>query len=424
MADRIVVLNAGAHRADRLAARTLQSPRQPLRRRLSRLAAHEFLQGASGRQSTPDAIAVALGGTAADVAACRLPATFGAAPAATSLSASARKPSQEAPDGVAIEATVKVVESLGRETLLYVDAGPLATTGSESQEGYIAVHRPSQETVAYGSPLRLAIDPRDVFVFAPDGPTLRYPGAATRHRLKFHGRNRGHRQNSCVTDRSIWTSTPPSEFPASARASTPRISRARCRGRDVDSVTVFSKCHHGWSYHPTKVGKQHPNLDFDLLRAQIDALHGAGINAPVYLSAGWDELAAREHPGWRVVTPEGVLVRQRGEPLGPGWAFLDFNSPYLDYLCRAGRGGDGALPRRRRHLHRHLLRARHGQHLGAGQDGGRRARLDQPRRPAEIHRADADRVLRARQQGACASTIRKCRSSSISVTSAAAGATS
>ena len=65
----------------------------------------------------------------------------------------------------------------------------------------------------------------------------------------------------------------------------------------VDSVTVFSKCHHGWSYHPTKVGKQHPNLDFDLLRAQIDALHGAGINAPVYISAGWDELAAREHPG-------------------------------------------------------------------------------------------------------------------------------
>jgi hypothetical protein len=103
---------------------------------------------------------------------------------------------------------------------------------------------------------------------------------------------------------------------------------------NVDSVTVFSKCHHGWSYHPTKVGKQHPNLDFDLLRAEIDALHGVGINAPVYISAGWDELAAREHPGWRVVSPEGVLIRQRGEPLGPGWAFLDFASPYLDYLCR------------------------------------------------------------------------------------------
>ncbi len=101
----------------------------------------------------------------------------------------------------------------------------------------------------------------------------------------------------------------------------------------VDSVTLFSKCHHGWSYHPTTVGKQHPNLDFDLLRAQVDALHRANINTPVYLSAGWDELAARENPGWRVVSPEGVLVRQFSEPLGPGWAFLDFNSPYLDYLC-------------------------------------------------------------------------------------------
>ena len=103
---------------------------------------------------------------------------------------------------------------------------------------------------------------------------------------------------------------------------------------DVNSVTIFSKCHHGWSYHPTKAGKQHPNLAFDLTRAQLDALHSHGINAPIYVSAGWDELAARENPGWRVVTPEGVLIRQRGEPLGPGWAFLDFNSPYLDYLCR------------------------------------------------------------------------------------------
>ena len=103
---------------------------------------------------------------------------------------------------------------------------------------------------------------------------------------------------------------------------------------NVDSVTVFSKCHHGVSYHPTNVGKQHPHLSFDLTRAQLDALHKHGINAPIYISAGWDELAARENPGWRVVTPEGVLVRQRGEPLGPGWAFLDFNSPYLDYLCR------------------------------------------------------------------------------------------
>ena len=30
----------------------------------------------------------------------------------------------------------------------------------------------------------------------------------------------------------------------------------------VDSITCFSSCHHGWSYHPTDVGGMHPNLTF------------------------------------------------------------------------------------------------------------------------------------------------------------------
>ena len=101
----------------------------------------------------------------------------------------------------------------------------------------------------------------------------------------------------------------------------------------VDSVTVFSKCHHGVSYHPTKVGKMHPHLKFDLLRAQIDALHAVGINAPVYLTATWDELAAFEHPEWRTVSPDGSLPMFRPEAgNGVGWAFLDYSTPYLDYL--------------------------------------------------------------------------------------------
>lgn len=103
---------------------------------------------------------------------------------------------------------------------------------------------------------------------------------------------------------------------------------------NVDSVTVFSKCHHGYSFHPTKIGKMHPHLKFDLLRAQIDALHGVGINAPIYLTATWDELAAFDHPEWRTVSPDGTLPTFRPEHgNGAGWAFLDFSTPYLDYLC-------------------------------------------------------------------------------------------
>ena len=101
----------------------------------------------------------------------------------------------------------------------------------------------------------------------------------------------------------------------------------------ADSVTVFSKCHHGYSYHPTDVGQMHPGLDFDLLRGQIDALHAVGINAPVYTTATWDELAATTHPEWRTVSPEGGSPRFLTTPNGAGWAFLDYSTPYVDYLC-------------------------------------------------------------------------------------------
>ena len=101
----------------------------------------------------------------------------------------------------------------------------------------------------------------------------------------------------------------------------------------VASVTVFAKCHHGYSYHPTDVGEMHPGLDFDLLRGQIDALHAVGINAPIYSTATSDELAAFNHPEWRTVSPDGGSPRFLTTPNGAGWAFLDYSTPYVDCLC-------------------------------------------------------------------------------------------
>jgi len=106
------------------------------------------------------------------------------------------------------------------------------------------------------------------------------------------------------------------------------------RRAHVDSVTLFSKCHHGYSYHPTQVGEMHPHLDFDLTRAQLDALHAVGIKAPLYTTAAWDELAATHHPEWRIVSPDGGSPRAGTDPNGAGWAFLDFSTTYVDYLCR------------------------------------------------------------------------------------------
>ena len=102
----------------------------------------------------------------------------------------------------------------------------------------------------------------------------------------------------------------------------------------VDSITCFSKCHHGWSYHPTRVGKKHPHLKFDLLRAQYEAAKEIGINVPVYLSAGIDNLASYEHPEWREVRANGQWGGGAPEEIiKPGFHSLCFNGPYLNYLC-------------------------------------------------------------------------------------------
>lgn len=101
----------------------------------------------------------------------------------------------------------------------------------------------------------------------------------------------------------------------------------------VNSITLFSKCHHGWSYHPTKVGKMHPYLAFDLLRKQYEASKEIGLRVPIYLSAGVDNLASHEHPEWRQMTEAGGYQGWATSPLQAGFHTMDFLSPYTDYLC-------------------------------------------------------------------------------------------
>lgn len=99
----------------------------------------------------------------------------------------------------------------------------------------------------------------------------------------------------------------------------------------VNSITVFSKCHHGWAYHPSKANEMHPGLKFDLLGAMIEAAHEIGVKTPVYISAGLDEKMARRHPEW--------LMRDMDEKtnwardfMSPGYHQFCFNTPYLQYL--------------------------------------------------------------------------------------------
>ena len=66
----------------------------------------------------------------------------------------------------------------------------------------------------------------------------------------------------------------------------------------ITSVTLFGKCHHGYTYYPSKVCAMHPHLKFNLLKAQIDAARSLGIKTPIYLPLGWSAKDAEEHPEW------------------------------------------------------------------------------------------------------------------------------
>lgn len=101
----------------------------------------------------------------------------------------------------------------------------------------------------------------------------------------------------------------------------------------VDSITVFSKCHHGWAYHPTEANTMHPSLTFDLLGAQIEAAHAVGVKTPVYISAGLDEKEARRHPEW-LLRDENDKTNWADTWLKPGYHQFCMNTPYLEILVK------------------------------------------------------------------------------------------
>ena len=101
----------------------------------------------------------------------------------------------------------------------------------------------------------------------------------------------------------------------------------------VNSITVFSKCHHGWAYHPSEANEIHPKLGYDLLGDMIEAAHEIGVKTPVYFSAGFDEKMARRHPEWLI---RDINERTLWETnfMQPGYHLFCFNSPYLEYLIK------------------------------------------------------------------------------------------
>jgi hypothetical protein len=125
----------------------------------------------------------------------------------------------------------------------------------------------------------------------------------------------------------------------------PKVFVGTLKAASVDSITIFAKCHHGWSYYPTKVGKPHPHLARpDLLGDMVGALRAADIECPIYISVQWDELTAREHPEWRVVSASNRYQHalpsdpSAGKNLSPAWHTICLNhGGYRRYILEQAR---------------------------------------------------------------------------------------
>lgn len=113
----------------------------------------------------------------------------------------------------------------------------------------------------------------------------------------------------------------------------------------LNSITVFAKCHHGWSYYPTEIGEMHPELEFDLLAAMLEACREAGVEAPIYISAGLDDVYSTTHIDQLYKsrrnkpdavcnnTYNGIRYFEADEWARPHFGAICFNTPYLDKLC-------------------------------------------------------------------------------------------
>ncbi|MBY3049434.1 ABC transporter ATP-binding protein [Rhizobium laguerreae] len=71
--------------------------------------------------------------------------------------------------GGAINGQVRLVEHLGRETILYVDAGKLRTIASESGTGNITVQLSYVAPFAADQNVALKLDANELYLFSPDG---------------------------------------------------------------------------------------------------------------------------------------------------------------------------------------------------------------------------------------------------------------
>ena len=82
----------------------------------------------------------------------------------------------EVPDAaITIDGRVKLIEQLGRETILYVDGGGLSTIGSESGTRNFTIQTGIASTFFAGQDVRVSAPTSALYLFGPDGKTVSRP---------------------------------------------------------------------------------------------------------------------------------------------------------------------------------------------------------------------------------------------------------
>jgi len=106
-------------------------------------------------------------------------------------------------------------------------------------------------------------------------------------------------------------------------------------GLGLDSFLLYAKDQWGHVYYKTDDFKAHPNAPEDLFGQVLAGLSRSNIQTIAYFTICWDELAANEHPEWRVVSRDGRDVRDGSyydSATHAKWAFLCLNTGYRDYV--------------------------------------------------------------------------------------------
>ena len=155
----------------------------------------------------------------------------------------------------------------------------------------------------------------------------------------------------------------------------------------VNSINIFAKCHHGWSYYPTKVGQRAPDAaSATCWASRSRPATRSACARPIYYTVGWSATDAELHPEWVVRGTDGSPAARNFDPAAKpddpkppvSWKFLCPSGGYRELIlaqtardlralpggrvlvrhqlparvllraCRPGMAAAGSTPRRRR----------------------------------------------------------------------------